>query len=113
MGRMRTLALGSLRILTISILALSGSAFVSASAEAGISSVPDRTPGAIPEIHNGVPGPQRQMSGLLPLSQAQPHSQPLERVGDPQPRDATGAAPSLSSNWSGLIDSGSGATFTS
>ncbi len=112
---MRTVARGSLGILTISVLALSGAAFVPASAGAGISSAPDRTPGTIADIDNGA-GPllglQDQMSGLVPLSQAQPHSQPLEPVDDPQPHDDTGAAPSLSNNWSGLIDAGSGARFT-
>ena len=74
---MRTVARGSLGILTISILALSGAAFVPASAGAGISSASDRTPGTIADIDNGA-GPllglQDQMSGLVPLSQAQPLS---------------------------------------
>jgi hypothetical protein len=113
---MRTVARGSLGILTISILVLSGAAFAPARAGAGISSAPDSTPGSIPEIGNGTDqllGLQHQMSELVPLSEAQPHSQPLERVGNPQSHDATGAASSLSNNWSGLIDTGSGARFTS
>ena len=113
---MRTVARGSLGILTISILALSGSAFLPASAEAGISSASDSTQGAIAEIDNGtgpLPGLQHQMSGLVSTSEAQPHSQPLEHVDDPQRHDTTGASPTLSNNWSGLVDAGSGATFTS
>src|ERR1700677_4918396 len=116
MGRMRTVARGSLGILTISILVLSGSAFVPGGAGADISSTPDGTPGSIAEIDNGA-GPllglQHQVSGLEPPGQAQPHSQPQEPVDEPQPHDVTGPAASLSNNWSGLVDTGSGATFTS
>ena len=113
---MRTVARGSLGILTISILVLSGSAFVPASAGAGVSSASDATPGTTAEIDNGAGpllGQQDQMSGLEPLGQAQPHSQPLEHVAGPQPHDVPGASPSRSDNWSGLVDTGSAATFTS
>jgi len=113
---MRTVVRGSLGILTISILVLSGAAFVPANAGADISPTPGSTPGSVAETGNGTEqllALPHQMSGLVPVSEAQPHSQPLDSVGDPQAHDAAGAAPSRSTNWSGLMDTGSRATFTS
>jgi hypothetical protein len=53
------------------------------------------------------------MTTLTPLSAAQPHSHPLDRVGGDIPHNVpTNSALNLSSNWSGEFDSGSGATFT-
>lgn len=53
------------------------------------------------------------MTALTPLSPVQPHSHPLDRVGGDIPHDIpTNSALNLSSNWSGELDSGSGATFT-
>jgi hypothetical protein len=53
------------------------------------------------------------ITALTPLSAAQPHSHPLDRVGGDIPHDIpTNSVLNLSSNWSGEIDSGSGATFT-
>ena len=112
---MRTVARRSLGMLTISIVALSGSAFVPANAGAAAISASDNTP-AVADISSGtaqLQGLQHPMGGLAPVSQAQPHSQPLEPVSGPQPHDATGTIPSRSNNWSGLMDTGSSATFTS
>jgi hypothetical protein len=51
-------------------------------------------------------------TALTPLSPAQPHSHPLDRVGGDFPHDIANSALNLSSNWSGELDSGPGATFT-
>jgi hypothetical protein len=102
--------------LTISIVALSGSAFVSTAAGADSSSISDPTPASVTQIHEGAEQPlglQRQVSGLVPLGELKPRSEPLERMAGPQPFATTKAGLNLSNNWSGLIDSGSGAAFTS
>jgi hypothetical protein len=53
------------------------------------------------------------MTELTPLSPAQPHSHPLDRVGGDIPLNIpTNSALDRSSNWSGELDAGSGATFT-
>ena len=53
------------------------------------------------------------ITALTPLSPAQPHSHPLDRVGGDIPHSIpTNSALNLSSNWSGELDSGTGATFT-
>jgi hypothetical protein len=53
------------------------------------------------------------MTALTPLSPAQPHSNPLDRVDGDIPHNVrSNSALNLSSTWSGELDSGSGATFT-
>jgi hypothetical protein len=53
------------------------------------------------------------MTARTPLSTAQPHSHPLDRVGGDIPHNnSANSALNLSSSWSGELDSGSGANFT-
>src|SRR5215469_15536495 len=100
---MRTVARGSLGILTISIVALSCSALISTCAGADTSSNPDTTPGSITRNNEGAGQPQglqRHVNGLIPLGQLHPHSEPLERSAGSQPYDTTEAGLNLSNNWS-------------
>ena len=60
-----------------------------------------------------LPSLAHRMTELTPLGPTQPHSNPLDRVSGDIPHEfPTYSALNRSSNWSGELDSGSGATFT-
>jgi hypothetical protein len=54
----------------------------------------------------------RQMHALTPISASRPHSHPFIPVGNERPHDGTYGPTNLSTNWSGIIESGQGTTFT-
>ena len=52
------------------------------------------------------------MQALTPTSASRPHSHPFIPVGNERPHDGTYGPTNLSTNWSGVIESGQGTTFT-
>ena len=115
MRRMAILVRGILGLFLISTLAGSAFSVFTATARAEGASVTTLGPHTVPKILNGtahVSALAHQMTGLTALSQAQPHSHPLERVGGLQPHDMTAGPLNLSDNWSGAVETGSPATFT-
>ena len=106
---------GSLGILLIGAVAVSGLVVFSAPANAEATSVTAVRPNAVPTIVYGAPQEPalaRQMKGLTTLSATEPHSHPLEPVGGQHPHDVTEGALNLTRNWSGAVDAGSTSTFT-
>jgi hypothetical protein len=95
-----------------------------------VASAAIQTPAAISNADNmprttAAAGPQvqplaalkNQMTAVTPLHASQPRSHPLTPVGGPLPHaltthTLTNGPLNLSSNWSGLFEEGSGATFT-
>src|SRR6202050_3240774 len=53
-----------------------------------------------------------QMHALTAISASRPHSHPLIPVGNERPHDGTYGPTNLSTNWSGIIESGQGTAFT-
>jgi peptidase A4-like protein/IPT/TIG domain-containing protein len=115
-GRTRTLrstrvAVGLMLIVgfgTTGSLALSGTMAAAAGRPAaGSTSIPTTLAGA-----DHLQALAHPMNGLTPLSQAAPHGHPLAPVGGLSPHTVMGGPESLSSNWSGAIEDGSGGAFT-
>ncbi len=59
-----------------------------------------------------LPSLGRRMNGLTASDQGRPSTHPLLHVGGARPLDVTEGALNLSSNWSGVVEEGTGATFT-
>jgi hypothetical protein len=98
-------------VMLVLLLGVTGSP-VAGGAAAGNTS-PTGVPLLIGRGASNLPTLAHPMTALAPLSPAQPHSHALDRVdGDITHDIPTNSALNLSSNWSGELDSGSGATFT-
>ena len=54
----------------------------------------------------------RQMHALTPVSASRPHGHSFIPVGNQRPHDGEYGPTNLSTNWSGIVESGSGTTFT-
>jgi Peptidase A4 family/IPT/TIG domain len=120
--RTSTLARRSVGLLLISFLAATGSAAFAANAGAQVAPVSPNATTTLPKIQNGtmqLPALAHPMKWLSPHSQSGPHGHPLEGVGGLNPHAMTNGVQgvtngplNLSSNWSGFVGAGSGATFT-
>jgi hypothetical protein len=114
--RMPTLGRLSLGALLVGTLALAGSTVAAPRAGGSIKSVVPQTSSTTPGVRDTaelLPRLGYQMTDLVPVGGVQPYSHTLERADGVQPHTDTEEAPDLSRNWSGLVEMGSGATFTS
>ena len=101
------------RLVPRPLLAGTLSCLLSCALGVGAAVVVGATAQAAPAPAVPLPAVAHQVEQVDSAPDGAPHSHPLERVGSQSPHALTAGALNLSTNWSGLITEGSGATYTS